>query len=111
MAILAFGDFFVFTNHIRSTRFIIGNLRKEEFVMNKEEAFKAMKEGKKVSHKYFNSKEWMTLTKDGLIEFEDGVVCEQGSRCRIDLCSSLRFHSLFCILLFKQFRKRGSTKY
>lgn len=45
--------------------------------MNKEEAFKAMKEGKKVSHHYFNSKEWMTLTKDGLIEFEDGVVCEQ----------------------------------
>lgn len=77
MAILVFGDFFVFTNNIRSTRFIIGNLRKEEFVMNKEEAFKAMKEGKKVSHKYFNSKEWMTLTKDGLIEFEDGVVCEQ----------------------------------
>lgn len=77
MAILVFGDFFVFTNNIRSTRFIIGNLRKEEFVMNKEEAFKAMKEGKKVSHHYFNSKEWMTLTKDGLIEFEDGVVCEQ----------------------------------
>lgn len=37
MAILVFGDFFVFTNNIRSTRFIIGNLRKEEFVMNKEE--------------------------------------------------------------------------
>lgn len=71
MAILVFGDFFVFTNNIRSTRFIIGNLRKEEFVMNKEEAFKAMKEGKKVSHHYFNSKEWMTLTKDGLIEFEE----------------------------------------
>lgn len=37
MAILVFGDFFVFTNHIRSTRFIIENLRKEKGNMFQEE--------------------------------------------------------------------------
>lgn len=42
--------------------------------MNKEEAIKAMQEGKQVTHQYFAPGEWMTM-KDGKIVLEDGVVC------------------------------------
>lgn len=41
--------------------------------MTKEEAIKAMSEGKKVRHKYFGLDEWVTMTPDGLYLFEDGV--------------------------------------
>lgn len=42
--------------------------------MNKEEAIRAMQEGKKVTHTLFFPNEWMTM-KDGLIHLEDGVIC------------------------------------
>ena len=42
--------------------------------MTKEEAIKAMSEGKKVTHWCFSINEWMTM-KDGMIALEDGVVC------------------------------------
>ena len=42
--------------------------------MTKEEAIKAMSEGKKVRHRYFSFDEWMTM-KDGMIVLEDGVIC------------------------------------
>jgi hypothetical protein len=40
--------------------------------MTKEEAIKAMREGKKVTHTYFGSKEWMTM-QGNIVVFEDGV--------------------------------------
>ena len=40
----------------------------------KEQAIKAMQEGKKVWHRYFSSEEWVTM-KDGMIHLEDGVIC------------------------------------
>jgi hypothetical protein len=42
--------------------------------MTKEEAIKEMREGKKVTHRYFSPDEWMTM-KDGEIVLEDGVRC------------------------------------
>lgn len=42
--------------------------------MNKQEAILAMQEGKKVTHRYFFTNEWMTI-KDGMIVLEDGVIC------------------------------------
>ncbi len=42
--------------------------------MDKFEATAAMKEGKKVRHRFFSSDEWVTI-KDGKYVFEDGVVC------------------------------------
>lgn len=39
--------------------------------MTKEEAIKAMSEGKKVRHKYFSAEEWVTM-KNGEYLFEDG---------------------------------------
>ena len=42
--------------------------------MNKQEAILAMKEGKKVTYKYFSPNEWMAM-KDGMIVLEDGVIC------------------------------------
>ena len=39
--------------------------------MNKEEAIKAMQEGKKVTHRSFTDEEWMTM-KDGKILTEEG---------------------------------------
>jgi hypothetical protein len=42
--------------------------------MNKVEAIQAMKEGKKVTYKYFSPNEWMTM-KDGMVVLEDGVKC------------------------------------
>lgn len=44
--------------------------------LTKAEAFEAMKQGKKVTHKYFTDNEWMKSDVTGMIyEFEDGVVC------------------------------------
>lgn len=40
--------------------------------MSKEEAIQAMKEGKKVTHRFFASGEWMTIEHDHLL-LEDGV--------------------------------------
>lgn len=40
--------------------------------MTKEEAIKAMSEGKKVRHKYFSPEEWVTMKSDGEYLFEDG---------------------------------------
>lgn len=42
--------------------------------MTKEEAIKAMSEGKKVRHRYFGRDEWVTMNSAGLYEFEDGVI-------------------------------------
>lgn len=42
--------------------------------MTKEEAIKAMQDGKKVTHRYFSSNEWMSMH-DGLIVLEDGAMC------------------------------------
>lgn len=42
--------------------------------MNKQEAILAMQEGKKVTHRYFSTNEWVTM-KDGMIVIEDGVYC------------------------------------
>lgn len=44
-------------------------------VLSKLDAIKAMREGKKVTHRYFSDNEWMTITPTGLYQFEDGVVC------------------------------------
>lgn len=43
--------------------------------MTKQEAITAMREGKKVTHRYFSSNEWMTFDNDGKILLEDGVKC------------------------------------
>lgn len=42
--------------------------------LTKEKAFELMNEGKKITHRYFSSDEWMTI-KNGKIEFEDGCRC------------------------------------
>jgi hypothetical protein len=42
--------------------------------MTRAEAIKAMREGKKVTHKYFSPDEWATLD-NGKILLEDGVRC------------------------------------
>lgn len=44
--------------------------------MTKGEAIQAMREGKRVTHKYFAKGEWATM-KDENIVLEDGVVCSQ----------------------------------
>lgn len=41
--------------------------------MSKEEAIQAMKEGKKVTHRFFASGEWMTIKNEVLL-LEDGVL-------------------------------------
>ena len=43
--------------------------------MTKEEAIKAMSEGKKVRHIFFSPKEWMTQLPNGDYLLEDGVIC------------------------------------
>lgn len=43
--------------------------------MNKNEAILAMREGKKVRHRYFSPGEWITMTSDGNFLLEDGVRC------------------------------------
>lgn len=40
--------------------------------MTREEAIKAMSEGKKVRHKYFSREEWVTMKSNGEYLFEDG---------------------------------------
>ena len=42
--------------------------------MTRDEAIKAMREGKKVTHKYFSREEWATQD-HGLILLEDGYKC------------------------------------
>lgn len=42
--------------------------------MTKSEAITAMKNGLKVTHRYFSSDEWMTM-QDGRILLEDGCKC------------------------------------
>ncbi len=42
--------------------------------MNKAEAIIAMREGKKVTHRWFSRDEWMTY-ENGKIVLEDGVKC------------------------------------
>ena len=42
--------------------------------MTKEEAIKAMSEGKKITHRYFSQDEWATIS-NGKILLEDGVQC------------------------------------
>lgn len=44
--------------------------------MTKEEAIKAMSEGKKVRHRYFGPDEWVSMNSDGLYVFEDGVMVD-----------------------------------
>jgi hypothetical protein len=44
--------------------------------MTKQEALKAAREGKKITHKYFDPKEWFYIGKDGTIVMEDGVECD-----------------------------------
>ena len=44
--------------------------------MTKAEAIQAMREGKKVSHKYFSRDEWVTM-ENGAIVLEDGVRCSE----------------------------------
>lgn len=41
--------------------------------MTKEEAIRAMSEGKKVRHRYSSKDEWVTINSSGLYEFEDGI--------------------------------------
>lgn len=50
---------------------IIDKIKKD---MTKEEAIAAMQEGKKVTHQYFSSDEWMAMREDQIV-LEDGVVC------------------------------------
>ena len=44
--------------------------------MTKLEAIDAMNRGHKVTHRFFTSNEWMSVTVMGNIQFEDGVICE-----------------------------------
>lgn len=44
--------------------------------MTKFEAIQAMKEGKKVTHRYFDKNEWVTMEGNTIL-FEDGVRCSQ----------------------------------
>lgn len=44
--------------------------------MTKEEAIKAMSEGKKVTHRHFLDSEWITMNGNWFL-FEDGVTCSQ----------------------------------
>jgi hypothetical protein len=43
--------------------------------MTLEEAIKTMRNGIKVTHRYFSVEEWVTGTENGNLQFEDGVVC------------------------------------
>jgi hypothetical protein len=44
--------------------------------MTREEAIKAMSEGKKVRHRYFGPDEWVSMNSNGLYVFEDGVMVD-----------------------------------
>ena len=54
------------------TRKLTGDNPQYKIVMSKEEAIQAMKEGKKVTHRFFSSDEWMTI-ENGFLLLEDGV--------------------------------------
>ncbi len=43
--------------------------------MTKLEAIEVMKQGIKVTHKYFTKEEWVTIGKNGKMILEDGVEC------------------------------------
>ena len=43
--------------------------------MNKAVAIDAMSMGKKLTHRHFSPGEWVTMTSDGKLLFEDGVKC------------------------------------
>lgn len=43
--------------------------------MNRYEAAQALKEGKKLTHKYFSPDEWVMGIDDGYYLMEDGVQC------------------------------------
>ena len=45
--------------------------------MTKEEAIKAMKQGQRVTHKYFSPNEWVTINKSGEYLFEDGYTISE----------------------------------
>ena len=45
-------------------------------MMTKEVAIELMKQGTKITHHYFDKKEWMTMLSDGNILLEDGVKCK-----------------------------------
>ncbi len=45
-------------------------------VLTKEQAIAAMRSGKKVTHRHFDSNEWMTMIGNA-IRLEDGVTCTQ----------------------------------
>ena len=44
--------------------------------MTKIEAIKLMKEGKKLTHRYFSPNEWVTIENNSIL-FEDGCECSQ----------------------------------
>jgi hypothetical protein len=44
--------------------------------MTKDEAFEALENGKKITHRLFDPDEWMTMD-FGLIVFEDGINCTE----------------------------------
>lgn len=44
--------------------------------MSKDEALVALKQGKKITHVFFTSDEWMMQRLDGRYEFEDGNICD-----------------------------------
>jgi hypothetical protein len=62
--------------------------RTSVLIMTKDEAIKEMQAGKKITHPYFASYEWMTIDKGSLL-FEDGV------RCSISEFFSLRTSEQF----------------
>lgn len=50
------------------------NVTLTNVTLTKEEAIEAMQNGKRVSHKYFSSDEWMTMHGNRII-LEDGCSC------------------------------------
>lgn len=48
--------------------------------MTKQEAIQAMREGKKVTHRFFQPDEWVTWVISGLGECDDMYITEDGCR-------------------------------
>ncbi|AUR89433.1 hypothetical protein NVP1123O_04 [Vibrio phage 1.123.O._10N.286.48.F3] len=44
-------------------------------LMNKEQAIKALDEGKTLTHEHFTKSEWVRGIGAGMYEFEDGIKC------------------------------------
>ena len=63
--------------------------------MSKEEAIQAMKEGKKVTHRFFSSDEWMTI-ENGFLLLEDGVVLNAGAYTHTSIALQDCIRSLKC---------------